>query len=163
MQTLYAYQTRRTRMRTCSELMTLFVGLVDNEFHTAPVKMWSEVFSSWASLHRRPDDESREQLAEYAAFLRASVAHVKQLRDRAAAEMASDAKANPAEIVLQNIFGHVARLVGFAERKIAAGKLPRNEESAVLHPEVLMQLLEDVGGVLLKEAVERDRRERSEA
>ena len=155
------YETWQHHMRTCSELMALFAGLVDNEFHTTPVKMWSEVFSSWASLHRRADDESKEQLAEYAAFLRASVVHLKELRDRAAAEILSDATANPAETVLQNIFGHVARLVGFAERKIATGKLPRNEELAVLQPEVLRQLLGDVGGVLLKEAVERERRERT--
>src|SRR5688500_6776777 len=113
-------------MRTCSELMTLFVGLVDKNSTRRPSKCGVKCFMSWASLHRRPDEQSKEQLVEYAAFLRASLVHLKELRDRATAEIVSDAAASPAEMVLQNIFGHVARLVGFAERKIATDKLPRN-------------------------------------
>ena len=137
--------------------MTLFTGLIERSFHAAPVAMWSEVFSAWASLRGRFDDESTEQLAEYDAFLRGSVVHLKRLRDATAAKFADHQAAAAAEIVLQKTFGHVARLIANAEEKVATGKLPGGKESAVLDRQILVELLGDEGSALLDEAIARER------
>ena len=59
-----------------------------------------------------------------------------------------------AERILTGIFDHVAQSVAFAERKIAAGKMPRARESAVLGSEDLLRLLDDHKD-LLDEAIKR--------
>lgn len=143
-------------MRTSSELMTLFVGLLDHEFRAAPVELWNETFTSWASVHRRSDDESTGQLAEYETFLRASVWYLKQLSKAPPRESLGYRAGGEAEIVLQEIFAHVARRIAFAEHKVLGGKMPRDEESAVLRREALLQLLDDDDAKMLDEAIRRE-------
>jgi hypothetical protein len=136
--------------------MTIFVGLNDHEFRTAPIEMWCEVFSAWSAAHGRVDDESSEQLLAYEEFLRASIWHLKQLRDSPRDELSDRRKAVHAEAILAGLFGHVARLIAFAERKVAGGKMPRGKESAVLGRAELVRLLDD-DTALLDEAIERER------
>jgi hypothetical protein len=143
-------------MRTGLELMTVFVGLIDNEFRAAPIEMWSETFTAWASAHGRTDEESTEQVAEYEQFLRASIWHLKERRDAARPELADERTGNHAGSVLTGIFSHVARLIVFAEHKVAGGKMPRDKEAAVLGREELLPLL-DNDVALLDEAVQRER------
>jgi hypothetical protein len=143
-------------MRTGLELMTVFVGLIDNEFRAAPIEMWSETFTSWAAVHGRTDDESAEQVAEYEKFLRASIWHLKERRDAPRPDLAGERTGNHAESVLTGIFSHVARLIAFAEHKVAGGKMPRGKESAVLGRETLLRLL-DNDVALLDEAVQHER------
>jgi hypothetical protein len=146
-------------MRTSLELMTVFVGLIDNEFRAAPIEMWNETFTAWAAVHGRTDEESAEQVAEYENFLRACIWHLKELRDAARQELADERTGNHAESVLTGIFSHVARLIAFAEHKVAGGKMPRGKESAVLGRDALLRLL-DNDVALLDEAVQREREKR---
>lgn len=141
-------------MRRNIDLMTIFVSLREYEFRAALIAMWSEAFTAWASLHGRPDDESSEQLAEYENFLRGSIWHLKQLRDAPRQNKSDERASKHAENVLTGIFAHVARLIAFAEQKIAGGKMPRGQESAVLGREALVSLL-DNDFTLLDEAIKR--------
>ena len=77
-------------MRTSLELMTVFVGLIDDEFRAAPIEMWSEAFTSWAAVHGRTDEESTEQVADYEKFLRASIWHLKERRDASRRDLADE-------------------------------------------------------------------------
>jgi hypothetical protein len=138
--------------------MTIFVTLNDHELLTTSVEMWSEVFTAWAAVHGRVDAESAAQLREYDEFLRASIWHLKQLRDARAGESANEGQKRHAESILTGIFAHVAELVAFAERKIAGGKMPRGAESAVLGREELVRLLDD-DVALLDHAIRRRQRE----
>jgi hypothetical protein len=137
--------------------LLIFGGLTDNEFRAAPIEMWKESFSEWAAVHGRPDDESIRQSDELEEFLRASVGRLKQLRDAPRSELSDKRKGSHAESILEGIFGHVARLVAFAEQKIAGGKMPRRNESAVLGRDALVRLLDD-DVVLLDEAIKRENR-----
>ena len=118
--------------------------------------MWKETFTAWAAVQGRPDDESYRQSDEYEKFLRTSVGRLKQLRDAPRDELSDERKGNLAESILEGIFGHVARLVAFAEQKIADGKMPRRNESAVLGRDALLRLLDD-DVALLDEAIKRER------
>jgi hypothetical protein len=120
--------------------------------------MWSEVFTAWAAVHGRVDAESAGQLGQYEEFLRASIWHLKQLRDAAAGESANEGEKRHAETILTGIFAQVAESIAFAERKIADGKMPRRAESAVLGREELVRLLDDDVG-LLDQAIQRRQRE----
>ena len=135
--------------------MTIFVSLNEHELTATAVEMWSEVFMAWAALHGRIDDESAEQLGEYEEFLRASIWHLKQVRDAPREEQAAAKTGKRAEAILTGIFRHAARSVVFAERKIAGGKMPRGRESAVLGRDKLVQLLDD-DAALLDEAIQRE-------
>jgi hypothetical protein len=130
-------------IRTSIDLMTIFASLKDHELLTTSVEMWSEVFTAWAAMHGRVDAESAQQLGEYEEFLRASIWHLKQLRDAHGTESANEGQKRHAETVLTGIFAHVAQSIAFAERKIAGGKMPGGAESAVLGREELVRLLDD--------------------
>jgi len=134
--------------------MSILVSLNDHAFHIAPVEMWHEVFTDWAALYGRVDEESADQLAEYEEFLRASIRHLKQLRDASLRRSSDERERRNAEIILMGIFGHVARSIAFAERKIAGGKMPRGNETAVLGREELVRVLDD-DVALLDEAIKR--------
>jgi hypothetical protein len=136
------------------DLMTIFVDLNEHEFRTAPIEMWSEVFTAWSAAHGRVDEDSTEQLHAYEEFLRASIWHLKQLRDRPRDELLDRRRAVHAETVLAGLFAHVARLIAFAERKVAGGKMPRGKETAVLGRAELLRLLDD-DTALLDEAIKR--------
>ncbi len=138
--------------------MTIFVGLNEHEFRMAPIDMWSEVFTAWCAAHGRVDEESTEQLHAYEQFLRASIWHLKQLRDQPRDELSDRRRALHAEAILTGLFAYVARSIAFAERKIAGGKMPRGKESAVLGRAELVRLLDDDSG-LLDEALRRLRAE----
>ncbi len=144
-------------MRASIDFMTIFVALNEHELTTTAVEMWSEVFTAWAALHGRIDEESAEQLGEYEQFLRASIWHLKQVRDAPRGEPAQAREAKHAEAILAGIFRHVARSLAFAERKIAGGKMPRGRESALLGRENLVRLLDD-DAALLDEAIQRERK-----
>jgi hypothetical protein len=147
---------RRVPIHSTLDLMTIFVGLTDHEFQTAPIEMWCEVFTAWSAAHGRADDESSEQLRAYEEFLRASIWHLKQLRDSPRDELSDRRRAVHAETILTGLFAHVARLIAFAERKVAGGKMPRRKESAVLGRAELVRLLDD-DTALLDEAIKRER------
>jgi hypothetical protein len=134
--------------------MTIFVALNQHELTTTAVEMWSEVFTAWAALHGRIDEESADQLGECEEFLRASIWHLKQVRDAPRDELTAAREGKRAEKILSGIFGYVARSVAFAEGKIAGGKMPRERESAVLEREKLVRLLDD-DVALLDEAIKR--------
>jgi hypothetical protein len=134
--------------------MTIFVALNKHELATTAVEMWSEVFTAWAAMHGRVDEESSEQLGEYEEFLRASIWHLKQLRNTPRNELSGAREAKRAESILTGIFDHVAQSIAFAERKIAGGKMPRGKESAVLGRDELVRLLDD-DVALLDEAIKR--------
>jgi len=135
--------------------MTIFVALNEHEMTTTAVEMWSEVFTAWAALHGRIDEDSAEQLGEYEQFLRASIWHLKQVRDAPRDEVARAQKGKRADAMLTGIFDRVAGALSFAERKVAGGKMPRGMETAVLQREKLVQLLDD-DAVLLDEALKRE-------
>jgi hypothetical protein len=145
---------RRVLIHSTLDLMTIFVGLNDHEFRTAPIEMWSEVFTAWSAAHGRVDEESSEQLHAYEEFLRASIWHLKQRRDTPRDELSDRRRAVHAETILTGLFSHVARLIAFAERKVAGGKMPRGTESAVLGRAELVRLLDD-DTALLDEAINR--------
>jgi hypothetical protein len=145
-------------MRASIELVTIFVSLIKHELPTTSVEMWSEVFTAWAAVHGRVDDESAEQLGEYEEFLRASIWHLKQLRDAPRAELSDEQQGKRAESMLTGIFSHVARSIAFAERRSAGGKMPRGKESAVLGRDELVRLLDD-DVALLDEAIKRQHSE----
>jgi hypothetical protein len=132
--------------------MTIFVALNKHELASTSVEMWSEVFSAWAAAHGRLDDESAEQLNEYEEFLRASIWHLKQLRDLPRDELLAAREGKRAEGILSGIFNHVARTIALAERRAAGGKMPRGKESAVLGRDALVRLLDD-DVALLDEAI----------
>ncbi|HET6327369.1 MAG TPA: hypothetical protein VFG04_21990 [Planctomycetaceae bacterium] len=140
-------------MRSSIDLMTIFVSLNDHEFVITPVEMWHEVFIAWAAIHGRVDRDSTQQLEEYTEFLRASIWHLKELRDAARGDSLNDRRTH-AERILTGIFDRVAESVGFAERRAAGGKMPRGRETAVLGREELLRLLDD-NAVLLDDAVKR--------
>jgi hypothetical protein len=140
-------------MRSSIDLMTIFVSLNDHEFVITPVEMWHEVFTAWAAIHGRVDRDSTQQLEEYTEFLRASIWHLKELRDAARGDSLNDRRTH-AERILTGIFDRVAESVGFAERRAAGGKMPRGRETAVLGREELLRLLDD-NAVLLDDAVKR--------
>jgi hypothetical protein len=142
-------------MRASIDFMTIFVSLNEHELTATAVEMWNEVFTAWAALHGRIDEESAQQLGEYEEFLRASIWHLKQVRDAPREELAAAKEAKRAEAILTGIFRQAARSVAFAERKIADGKMPRGRESAVLGREKLVQLLDD-DAALLDEAIQRE-------
>ncbi len=141
-------------MRSSIDLMTIFVSLNNHDFVNTPIAMWDEVFTAWAAIHGRVDPESSEQLDEYAEFLRASIWHLKELRDGARGDSLNERRRTHAERILTGIFDRVAESVGFAERRAAGGKMPRGKETAVLGREELLRLLDD-NAVLLDEAVKR--------
>ena len=145
-------------MRASIDLMTIFVTLNEHELLTTLVEMWSEVFAAWSAVHGRVDNESTDQLGEYEEFLRASIWHLKQLRDALPGELSDVRQGNRAELILTGIFDHVARSIAFAERKVAGGKMPRGKESAVLGRDELARLLND-DLAMLDSAIERQRRE----
>ena len=70
--------------------MTIFVNLNDHELLTTSVEMWIEVFTGWAARHGRVDEETAEQLGGYEEFLRASIWHLKQLRDASPSESSAE-------------------------------------------------------------------------
>jgi hypothetical protein len=118
--------------------------------------MWAEVFTAWSLAHGRADDESTEQQLAYEEFLRASIWHLKQLRNGQRDELSDQRRAEHAERILMGIFAHVARSIAFAERKVAGGKMPRGKEAAVLGRADLVRLLDDEVG-LLDEAIKQQR------
>jgi hypothetical protein len=132
--------------------MTIFVALNNHELTSTSIEMWSEVFAAWAAVYGRVDEGSSEQLSEYEQFLRASIWHLKQLRDAPRGELAAVREGKRAEAILTGIFGHVARTIAFAERRAAGGKMPRGKESAVLGRDALVRLLDD-DVALLDEAI----------
>jgi hypothetical protein len=117
--------------------------------------MWSEVFTAWAALHGRTDEDSAQQLGEYEEFLRASIWHLKQIKAEPRGELAAAREGKRAEAILTGIFSHVAHSVALAERKIADGKMPRGKDSAVLGRDKLVRLLDD-DVALLDEAIARE-------
>jgi hypothetical protein len=121
----------------------MFVNLIDQSFQRAPLEMWGEVFTDWAALHGRVDEESTDQLGQYEDFLRASLGHLKQFKDTDSGGSSSTQEQNRTERILSGIFDYVARSIAFAERKIAGGKMPRRNESAVLGRDDLVHLLGD--------------------
>ena len=135
--------------------MTIFVAVNQHELTTTAIEMWSEVFTAWAALHGRIDEESAEQLGEYEEFLRASIWHLKQVKGAPRDDLARAREGKRAEAILTGIFSHVARALTFAERKVAGGKMPRGVESAVLGRENLVRLLDD-DVALLDEAIQRE-------
>jgi hypothetical protein len=137
--------------------MTTFVSLNDHDFVNTPIAMWDEVFTAWAAIHGRVDPESSEQLDEYAEFLRASIWHLKELRDGAPGDALNERRRRHAERILTGIFAHVAETIELAERRAAGGKMPRGKESAVLGREELVRLLDD-DAALLDEAVRRQQK-----
>ena len=141
-------------MRSYIDLMTIFVSLNDHELVTTPVEMWHEVFTAWAAIHGRADRDSTAQLDQYTEFLRASIWHLKELRDGARGDSLNERRRTHAERILTGIFDRVAESVGFAERRAAGGKMPRGKETAVLGREELLRLLDD-NAVLLDDAVKR--------
>jgi hypothetical protein len=143
-------------MRASIDLMTIFVTLNEHELLTTLVEMWSEVFAAWSAVHGRVDNESADQLGEYEEFLRASIWHLKQLRDAPPGELLDVRQGERAERILTGIFDDVARSIAFAERKVAGGKMPRRKESAVLGREELARLLND-DLAMLDSAIERQR------
>ncbi len=116
--------------------------------------MWHEAFTSWAAIHGRADSDSAEQVKEYAEFLKASIWHLKQLRDGARGDSLNERRRKHAERILTGIFDRVAESVSFAERRAAGGKMPRGKESAVLGRDELVRLLDD-DAALLDEAIKR--------
>jgi hypothetical protein len=135
--------------------MQIFVSLKEHELTTTAVEMWSEVFTAWAALHGRTDEESAQQLGEYEEFLRASIWHLKQVKVEPRGELAAAREGRRAEAILTGIFSHVAHSVALAERKIADGKMPRGRDAAVLGRDKLVRLLDD-DVALLDEAIERE-------
>ncbi len=135
--------------------MKIFVGLKEHELIATAVEMWSEVFTAWAGLHGRTDDDSAQQLVEYEEFLRASIWHLKQVRAEPRGDLAAAREGKRAEAILTGIFKHVAHSVALAERKIADGKMPRGKDSAVLGRDKLVRLLDD-DVALLDEAIARE-------
>jgi hypothetical protein len=151
------HASREIFIRTSIGLMTTFVNLNDQEFVTTPVEMWNEVFTAWAAIHGRVDPDSSEQLDEYTQFLRASIWHLKELRDGARGDSLNEQRRKHSERILTGIFTHVAQTIDLAERRAAGGKMPRGKESAVLGREELVRLLDD-DVALLDEAVRRQRK-----
>jgi hypothetical protein len=146
---------RRPPIRASIDFMTIFVALNEHELTTTAVEMWSEVFIAWAALHGRIDEESAEQLGEYEEFLRASIWHLKQVRDAPRDDREQAREGKRVEAILTGIFGRVAGALAFAERKIAGGKMPSGMETAVLEREKLVRLLDD-DAALLDEALKRE-------
>jgi hypothetical protein len=144
----------RLLMRTSSELMPLFIQLIQMEFHAAPVTMWSEAFSAWASVRGRTDDDSIEQQREYATFLKDTVECLARLEVSYSAEVESQRELDAAQLILRGIFAHVARLIMFAEAKVANGKMLSGAEAAVLDRDTLANLFGVSGIAQLADAMQ---------
>lgn len=140
-------------MRTSSDLMPLFIQLIQMEFHAAPVTMWSEAFSAWASVRGRTDNDSIEQQCEYAGFLNEAVELLTRLEVSYIAEAESQRELDAAQLILRGIFAHVARLIMFAEAKVANGKMLSGAEAAVLDRETLANLFGVSGIARLADAM----------
>lgn len=141
-------------MRTSSELLPLFIQLIQMEFYAAPVTMWSESFSAWASVGGRTDDDSIQQQEENRKFLSDAVEFLTRLEASYRAEPDSQRELIATQFILRGIFAHVARLIMFAEAKVANGKMLSSAEAAVLDRDALTNLFGASGIAQLAECMQ---------
>ena len=85
--------------------------------------MWSEVFTAWAALHGRTDEDSAQQVGEYEDSSALDLAS-EQVKAEPRGELAAARDGRCAEAILTGILAHVAHSVALASARLPTGKCP---------------------------------------